>query len=213
MPETITITVDDETIETSEGTTVLEAALGAGICIPNLCHLPETTPSGACRICLVEVEESGRTKMTASCTLEAREGMVIHAHSDNVTRARRNIAELLLGEVPESPVLQVLAERLGLEESRYPDREKECILCGRCVAACAEIAAEGSLGAIGRGRERHIGLPFYNEEYCSQCNECKDRCLLEMEPTRKGKGAHGVCGSELSLNEMIPEVCEDCVLD
>ncbi len=61
MAETITITVDGETVETTAGTSVLEAALNAGICIPNLCFLPETTPTGACRVCLVEVERHGRT--------------------------------------------------------------------------------------------------------------------------------------------------------
>ena len=112
MCKTVTITIDGETVETTEGTSVLAAALEAGICIPNLCYLPEIPPTGACRVCLVEIEKNGRTKMTASCTLEAKEGMVIHAHSENVLRARRNVVELLLAEASESPVLQALAERL-----------------------------------------------------------------------------------------------------
>ena len=108
MAETITITVDGETVQTSPGTSVLAAALGAGICIPNLCLLPGAAPIGACRVCLVEVERHGRLRMTASCTLDARDGMVIHAHSENVLRARRNIVELLLAEVPDSPVCTVM---------------------------------------------------------------------------------------------------------
>ncbi len=213
MSEMVTITVDDETVETPEGTSVLAAALEAGICIPNLCYLPETTPTGACRVCLVEVERHGQTKMMASCTLDAEEGMVIHAHSDNVTRARRNIVELLLAEAPESAVLQALAERIEMDEVRYPERDKDCVLCGRCVTACAEIAAEGALGFIGRGADRHTGLPFYNEEYCSQCNECKDRCPVDITPQSSTGDPCGVCGSELSNNDEIPEVCEDCPLE
>lgn len=213
MAEMVTITVNGETIETPEGTSVLSAALEAGVCIPNLCYLPTITPIGACRICIVEVVKNGRTKMTASCTLDATEGMVIRAHSDDVVRARRNIAELLLAEVPESPVLQALAERLDIDEPRYPEHEKECVLCGRCVAACAEIAAEGTLGFIGRGTARHTGLPFYKEEYCSQCNECTDRCPLKLQPTSRSRDAYGVCGSELTNNDEVPEVCEDCPLE
>lgn len=213
MCETVTITIDGETVETTQGTSVLAAALEAGICIPNLCYLPETPPTGACRVCIVEVESHGRTKMTASCTLEAKEGMVIHAHSDDVTRARRNIVELLLAEAPESSVLQSLAERLEVDEVRYPEREEDCILCGRCVTACASVAGTGSKGFIGRGNKRHIGLPLYDEKYCQKCDECKDRCPLDMDPVSKRGKPGGVCGSEISKNDEIPEVCEDCPLE
>ena len=214
MCETVTITIDDETVETTEGTSVLAAALEAGICIPNLCYLPEAPPTGACRVCVVEVERHGRTKMTASCTLEAKDGMVIHAHSENVLRARRNIVELLLAEVPESEVLQAIAERLEVDEVRYPERDEDCILCGRCVTACAVVAGTGAKGSIGRGNRRHIGLPFYQDKYCQKCDECKDRCPLDIAPVSKRGKPGGVCGSELSKNaDGIPEICEDCVLE
>jgi NADH dehydrogenase/NADH:ubiquinone oxidoreductase subunit G len=212
MAETITLTVDGETVETTAGTSVLEAALNAGICIPNLCFLPETTPTGACRICVVEVERHGRMRMTASCTLEAKDGMVIRAHSENVIRARRNLIELLLAEVPESEVLQALAERLEVEEVRYPERDEDCIMCGRCVAACADVAGTGAKGTVGRGRHRHIALPFYSDRFCQKCDECNDRCPLGIAPVSKRGKPGGVCGSELSKNDTIPEICEDCPL-
>ena len=216
MAEMVTLTVDGETIETEEGTSVLKAAINAGICIPNLCYLPGLKPTGACRLCLVEVEKNGRRQMTASCTLEAKEGIVIHAHSDDVLRARRNIIELLWAEAPESSVLEALAERLGVDEVRYPERENDCVLCGRCVATCAEISKTGNKGAVGRGINRHIALPFYKEEYCQKCYECRDRCPMEIQP-RSRRDPCGVCGSELSknedLSEGIPEICEECVLE
>ncbi|NIA12810.1 MAG: 4Fe-4S dicluster domain-containing protein [Nitrospiraceae bacterium] len=213
MPEMVTLAIDEQEVEVEEGTNVLAAALGAGICIPNLCYLPGLKPTGACRVCIVEVEKNGRTKMTASCTLEAKDGMVIHAHSENVLRARRNIVELLVAEAPESEVLQVLAERIEVEDVRYPERDNDCILCGRCVTACAEIAATGAKGSIGRGMNRHIGLPFYNEEYCQKCYECRERCPMEIAPQSR-RDPCGVCGSELSKNEdLIPEMCGDCELD
>jgi bidirectional [NiFe] hydrogenase diaphorase subunit len=213
MCETVTITIDGETVETTEGASVLAAALEAGICIPNLCYLPETPPTGACRVCLVEIEKNGRTKMTASCTLEAKEGMVIHAHSENVTRARRNIVELLLAEASESPVIQALAERLEVDEVRYPEHEEDCVLCGRCVAACASIAKTGAKGFLGRGSKRQIGLPLHDDKYCQKCDECKDRCPIDIAPVSKRGKPGGVCGSELSVNDEIPEMCEDCPLE
>ena len=213
MSETVTITIDDETVETTAGTSVLAAALEAGICIPNLCYMPETPPTGACRICLVEVERNGRTTMTASRTPEDQEGMSVTATSENVLRARRNIIELLLAEVPDSEVLQTLAERLEVDEVRYPEREEDCILCGRCVAACAFVAGTGAKGAIGRGKDRHIGLPFYQDKYCQKCDECNERCPLEIARVSKIGKPGGVCGSELSKNDEMPEICEDGVLE
>ena len=212
MPEPITITIDEQEVETEEGTSVLKAALDAGICIPNLCYIPEARPTGSCRVCIVEVEKNGRRKMTASCTLEAKDGMVIHAHSEDVLRARRNIAELLLAEKSDSPVLQRLAERMEVDEVRYPERDEDCILCGRCVAACAEVAGTGAKGAVSRGTKRMIALPFFKEEYCQKCYECRERCPIEIEPESR-RDPCGTCGSELSKNDDIPEICEDCVLD
>lgn len=211
MSDTVTLTIDGETIEVEAGTTVLEAALGAGICIPNLCYIPDARPTGACRLCIVEVEQHGRRKMTASCTLDASNGMIIHAHSDDVLRARRNIIEILRAEAPDSEVLEAMAERLGVTETRYSLRESDCILCGRCVTACSDIAKSRVKGSIGRGIKRHIGLPFYKDTYCQKCYECNERCPLAI-PVKSKKGPCGVCGSELSKNERIPEVCEDCIL-
>jgi NADH dehydrogenase/NADH:ubiquinone oxidoreductase subunit G len=213
MCEEVTLTIDGETVEVAADKSVLEAALLADVCIPNLCFLPDAHANGACRVCLVEVERHGRRKMTASCTLEVREGMIIHTDTDDVKRARRNIVELLLAEAPESEVLQHLAERLEVGEVRYPERDKECMLCGRCVAACADVAKEGTLGFIGRGTQRHVGLPFYNEEYCVHCDECKARCPVELSPSGRRGQNFGVCGTELSMNEEIPDICESCVLD
>lgn len=213
MPKTVTLTIDGQTVEVPEGTNVLSAVLDAGICIPNLCYIPETKPTGSCRVCLVELELNGRTQMTSACTLEATEGMVIHAHSKDVLRVRRNIVELLLAEASESPVLQALAERFELDGVRYPERERDCILCGRCVAACADIAGTGAKGLIGRGLGRHVGLPFYNQKFCQQCGECDDRCPLDIAPVSQRGKPGGVCGSELSKNDSIPEICQECVLE
>ena len=99
------------------------------------------------------------------------------------------------------------AERLGVEGGRYPERQADCVLCGRCVAACAVISGTGAKGFLGRGHRRHIGLPFYQEKYCQKCDECKQRCPLEIAPVSKRGKPGGVCGSELSSNEVIPEIC------
>ena len=216
MKKMVTITVDGARIETPEGMSVLEAALEAGVCIPNLCYIPSVTPLGACRVCIVEVVQNGRSKMTASCTLEAIEGMVIRAHSEAIIRARRNIVELLLAEAPNSRAIQDLAARVGVTRVSYPMRNNSCVLCGRCVRVCDEVWQSKSLGFVGRGRNRHVALPFNKRpEFCKRCNACIDLCPMTITPCpgpMEEPAVCGLCGSQLSMAEDTPDTCVWCEL-
>lgn len=216
MPNMVTITIDGAHIQTPEGTSVLDAALEAGICIPNLCHLTGVEPIGACRVCLVEVVEDGRRRMTASCTLEAKEGLVIEAHSEAVLRARRNVVELLLAEAPNSRAIQDLAVRVGVKASRYPMRTGTCVLCERCVRVCDEIWQSKSLGFVGRGAERHVALPFYKRpDLCKRCNNCIEVCPMTVTPCSGPLSEPKICGlceSQLTMVKNIPDTCVWCEL-
>ncbi len=216
MPRMVTITVDGARILTPEGSNVLEAALEAGICIPNLCHVPGVTPLGACRVCVVEIIENGRRRLTASCTLEARDGMVIEAHSENVMRARRNIVELLLAEAPNSRAIQDLAARVGVTECRYPMRNNTCVLCGRCVRVCDEIWQSKSLGLVGRGPSRRVALPFdVRPDLCKRCNNCIQVCPMTITPCPGPLTEPAICArceSQTSMVENIPDTCVMCEL-
>ena len=215
MRKMVNITVDGARIRTPEGTSVLDAALEAGICIPNMCHVPGVSPIGACRVCIVEVVEDGRRKMTASCTLEAREGLVVDAHSEDVMRARRNIVELMLAEAPNSRAIQDLAARVGVTSSRYPMRNKDCILCGRCVRVCDEVWQSHSLGFVGRGGERHVALPFdVRPDVCKRCNNCVDICPMKITPCPglPDSGICGLCEAQTMMVESIEDTCVWCEL-
>jgi bidirectional [NiFe] hydrogenase diaphorase subunit len=216
MANMVTITVDGATIQTPEGSNVLEAALEAGICIPNLCHLPTVSPIGACRVCIVEVVEGGRRKMTTSCTLEAKDGLIIEAHSEAVVRARRNIVELLLAEAPNSRAIQDLAARVGVTTSRYPLRNNDCVLCGRCVRICSEVWQSNSLGFVGRGTERHVALPFdVRPDLCKRCNSCIEVCPMTITPCpgpQKEPAICALCVSQNSMVENMPDTCVGCEL-
>ncbi|MBU2437334.1 MAG: NAD(P)H-dependent oxidoreductase subunit E, partial [Candidatus Omnitrophica bacterium] len=123
-----------------------------GICIPHLCHMQGVTPIGACRICIVEVIRNGRVKITASCTLEVEEDLVILAHTEKILKARKNIAEMLVAQAPNSRAVQDVALRCGVKAVRYPFRNENCVLCGRCVRVCSEVWQSKSLGFVGRGK-------------------------------------------------------------
>jgi len=218
MNEYVTLTINGARIRTPKGTTVLDAALDYGICIPHLCHVRGLTPIGACRVCIVEVVKNGRSKVTASCTLEAEEGMVILAHTEKILKARKNIAEMLVAEAPNSRAIQDLAVRCGVKEVHYPFRDKNCVLCGRCVRACGELWRSKSLGFVGRGEERQVRLPFDKRpEYCKKCNACIDLCPMTIPPCpgpmKKGEEALcALCESQLSMAESTPDTCVDCRL-
>jgi len=214
----VTLTIDGARVRAPRGTSVLDAALDYGICIPHLCHMRGLTPIGACRICIVEVIKHGKSKVTASCTLEAEEGMEILAHSEKIIKARKNIAEMLVAEAPNSRAIQDIAVRCGVKNVRYNFDNKNCVLCGRCVRACSEIWRSNSLGFVGRGPERRVALPFYERpEFCKRCNACIDLCPMTISPCpgpmKKGNEALcGLCEAQLSMAEKIPDSCVDCRL-
>lgn len=116
MSEYVTLTIDGAEVSAPKSSSVLDTALDYGICIPHLCHMRGITPIGACRLCIVEVVKNGEPEVTTSCTLEVEEGMVILAHTEKVLRARKNIAEMLVAEAPNSRAIQDVALRCGVKK-------------------------------------------------------------------------------------------------
>jgi bidirectional [NiFe] hydrogenase diaphorase subunit len=218
MLQYVNLNIDGSNVRVPKDTPVLEAALKYGICIPHLCHVPGLTPVGACRLCIVELVEGDRAKITTSCTLEAREGMVIRANSDRVRRLRRNIAELLVAEAPNSRAIQDIAARCGVKEVRYPFRNSDCVWCGRCVRVCSEEWQANALGFVGRGSERRVAFPFHvRPETCKRCKRCIDLCPMTITPcggVMKPGEEHlcGACESQLSMERETPGVCVWCEL-
>src|SRR5512136_484801 len=104
----VKLLIDGKQTQAEEGRTVLQAAREAGIHIPTLCSHESLAPYGACRFCMVEVKQRGRTKLVTSCTLPAAEGMEIQTRSERVLRIRRVLAELMLARAPGSAVIRDL---------------------------------------------------------------------------------------------------------
>jgi len=214
----INITINGAKIKAREGANVLDTALDYGICIPALCHIEGIEPIGACRLCIVEVIEGNKSKVMASCTLKVKEGMVIEAHSEKILKARKNIAEMLVAECPNSRAIQDIAARCGVTKVRYPFRNENCIQCGRCVRVCSEVWQSKSLGFVGRGKNRRVELPFNKRpETCKMCLTCVDICPMTITPCpgpmEKGKEyLCNLCISQLSMAEDTPDTCIDCRL-
>ena len=183
MLQYVTLTIDGAKVRAPKGTSVLDAAVQYGICIPHLCHTPDLPDIGACRLCIVEHVKNGKSTITASCTLLVEEGMVIRANSDRVRKLRRNVAELLLTEAPNSRAIQDIALRCGVKEPRYPFRNNDCVLCGRCVRTCAELYRAHAIGFVGRGKDRRVEYAFgVRPDSCLLCRACITVCPMSIPP-------------------------------
>ncbi len=182
------------------GETILKVAEREGIKIPTLCYLKGFSPTGSCRICVVEVE--GQRNLIPSCAFPVYEGMHVETNSSKVRRARKTIIELLIANHPQDCLvcvrngncsLQSLAAEYGVRSFRYsgerrtgkldiasPSIERDpekCILCGRCTRICHEVQSVGAIDIAGRGFNSHVTPEFENSLNTSPCVYC-GQCIV-----------------------------------
>ena len=198
----INLTLNNRKIQAVPGSSILDAAQAAGEKIPTLCHIKELFPSGACRMCVVEVK--GKPNLTPSCAFPAEEGMEIQTRSPRVITARRTIIELLLASHPFDCLtcpkngyceLQSLASEYGIDRVPFQGKTRhhytdfsspsiirepdKCILCGRCVRICEEIQGVAAIDFTRRGFDTMVLPPFetdLSETTCVNCGQCTLAC-------------------------------------
>jgi bidirectional [NiFe] hydrogenase diaphorase subunit len=176
----ILLQIDGKEVKATEGMTVLEAAQSAGIVIPTLCHHEKLEPFGACRICIVEAEIGGWTKLVVSCVYPVEKDLVVRTRSQKVDRIRKMILELLLAHAPDAPQLQELAQEYGADKDRFEKEASFCIHCGLCVRYCAEVKKKYAVGFVDRGIRKEISfIPEIAAKECWDCKECFPLCPTE----------------------------------
>jgi len=218
MQKYVNINMDGADIHAIMGTSVLDTAIEYGICIPHLCHIPYLSDIGACRLCIVEHVVNSRSKVTTSCTLNVEEGMVIMTSTDKIRKLRHNLAELLVAQAPNSRAIQDIALRCGVTKVRYPFRNEDCVLCGRCVRMCTDVWRVQAIGFVGRGKDRHRDYPFsVRPESCKQCGSCVEICPMTFPPCDgpMKPGEERLCGqceSQLIIADQTPGSCVMCKL-
>ncbi|MEJ2717246.1 MAG: 2Fe-2S iron-sulfur cluster-binding protein [Deltaproteobacteria bacterium] len=183
----ILLQIDGKDVKADEGMTILEAAQRAGITIPTLCHHEKLEPYGACRLCIVEVESRGRTKIVVSCVYPVENdivvrtrSIVVRTRSEKIDRIRKMILELQLAHAPDSFVLQDLAKEYGADKNRFEKEPSFCIHCGLCVRYCAEVKKKYAVGFVDRGIRKEISfIPEIASKECWNCKECFPLCPTE----------------------------------
>ncbi len=197
----VTLTIDGIEVSVERGASILEAAQKAGVRIPTLCHDKRLIPYGACRLCVVEVTQRGRTRTMPACFNPAREGMVVVTQSPKLIKSRRMQLMLLLRSHPllcpscdaaGNCKLQELVHEYEIEglpfdrEPRYFSVDNDshfirfnmnlCIRCGMCVRICDEVQGQRELSFVNRGILTEVSTDFGRPLDCEFCGQCADIC-------------------------------------
>ncbi|UNC90830.1 formate dehydrogenase subunit alpha [Candidatus Contubernalis alkaliaceticus] len=211
----IKLTINGQPVETTVGTTILEAARQAKIDIPTFCHDPQLVGTGACRICVVEVENM--KNLPASCVAPVYDGMVVHTESERVVQARKANLNLLLANHPLDCLtcekngtckLQDYCYRYNVKNTDFIGEKKnlpretsnpfyerdmnKCILCGKCARICHEINGAGAIDYANRGFNSTISTAFdepLENSTCVFCGMCVDICPVGALTSKIGLGA------------------------
>ena len=202
--DSVTLTIDGQTVTVSKGTSVMAAAMSMGTQIPKLCATDSLEAFGSCRLCLVQIE--GRRGFPASCTTPAEDAMIVHTQNGDIAKRRRGVMELYISDHPLNCLtcsangdceLQDMAGKVGLRDVRYgyagenhlaaptdssnpyfSYESSKCIACSRCIRACEEVQGTFALTMEGRGFASRIsagGTDFMGSE-CVSCGACVQVC-------------------------------------
>jgi formate dehydrogenase major subunit len=197
----VTLQIDGFEVTVPQGTSLMRAAVDAGIQVPKLCATDSLEPFGSCRLCLVEIE--GRKGYPASCTTPAEAGMKVHTQTPKLQDLRKGVMELYISDHPLDCLtcsangnceLQDMAGVTGLRNVRYGvgaaagahhcDSAKDesnpyftydpskCIVCNRCVRACEETQGTFALTISGRGFDSRVSAGQDQPFMDSECVSC-----------------------------------------
>src|SRR5512140_3104740 len=209
----VTVRINGSEYSAPNGATILEACKRAGIKVPTLCYMEDVARNSSCAVCVVEVK--GVKSLVRSCTACVREGIEIVTNSARIRDARKTNVELLLANHPKECLscirnqnceLQTIAADLGVITDQFvPTRKRmaldttspslirdpnKCILCGRCIAVCANVQTVHAIAASGRGIRTKIST--YMEKglgnvACTNCGQCALVCptgaIVERDDT------------------------------
>ncbi len=180
----VELKIDGKKVKADTGDTVLEAARKAGIEIPTLCAHPDLEPSGACRLCVVEIE--GERGFPTACTTPAAEGMVVKTGTPEIIELRRNILKLMLSG-HTSPCLVCLHKELCEKYRPTPTKSGKATGCTFCSyrdsCELRTLAEEHEIDDLGLPIiYENIALerldPFMDRDYnlCVLCGRCVRIC-------------------------------------
>lgn len=196
-PKKITITVDGKPLEVKKDANLLDELLANRMKIPHLCYDSSLGAMGACRMCLVKIE--GKRGLVPSCCTQIEEDMVVTTEDEEIENLRKSILQMIVAEcgeeIQQSRDIRFWLRRYKITENRFKLSKQEeavddsdevlirdpnrCILCGRCVSACAKLSGQKVINFANRGSNT-ITITGLNENFsntdCAHCLACAHYC-------------------------------------
>lgn len=222
-----TITINNNRYNFKEGETILDVARKNGVDIPVMCYLEHISPTGACRLCLVDVE--GIDKSVAACVTYAIDGMNVFTDTEKALKNRKKMMEFVLMKHPlDCPIcdkagecmLQDTAYSFGIKDEAFktgkPQKTKSdwkmfihdpnlCVLCERCVKLCHEVEGVSALKIENRGFDNFIAPAMGDDLVCDFCGICVDNCPVGALLDKPYK--HSVRSWDLEKKQSVCTLC------
>ena len=209
MAETLNIIIDDVPCTCEKGEYLYDVAKRNGIYIPVLCRSDAFEDHRACcRICIVEVETRGRTKVVTSCVYPIEQECTVRTSSERILRERAVIMQLLAKRAPESEDICTWAQTAsqGTDFSRLMSLDTgKCILCGLCVQACNSLGA-GAISTVNRGTDKMVNTPYgAASDSWLGCLSCANVCPTGEITFTENETTRTIWNREFELAK-----CEEC---
>jgi NADH dehydrogenase/NADH:ubiquinone oxidoreductase subunit G len=206
----VSLTINGRVVQAKEGEYLLAILRREKIDVPTLCHHDAVEPSGACRMCIVEVtkpEWDGWCDYVTSCLYPAADGMIVNTHSSKVIELRKSIIDLYLARHPKSIMIKEMAAEYGIFKTQFEVVKDgdNCILCGLCTRICDSMGFS-AISTVGRGHGKEVSPPLNMEPPdCVGCLSCAKNCPTNFIEHTVKKGKLKIWNKQFELMK-----CSDC---